>query len=120
MTISYGKQSIDYQDDLDRIKQVYGIDIHNFEDLDLYDDLDEAAALSMALDLAISVSTAAAAITAGVGTETWVLLWKESPWNNILYAPHGPKVVVFERSIIETWEPVFMEISQKLEELYIS
>ena len=45
----------------------------SFEDLDLKNDIDGAAALSAALDLVISAPTAAAATAASVGTETWFL-----------------------------------------------
>ena len=107
-------QSGECQSDLEHAIQELGCEIHNFEDLDLYDDVDDVAALSAALDLAISVSTTVAAITAGVGTETWLLSWKESHWNNILHAPRGPKVVNFERSIVNTWELIFMDMASRL------
>ncbi len=107
-------QSGECQSDLEHAKQELGFEIHNFDDLDLYDDIDEVAALSAALDLVISVSTTVAAITAGVGTETWLLSWKESVWNNILHAPRGPKVVNFERSTVETWESTFMDMASRL------
>lgn len=104
----------DFKSDLDHVRQEYGVEVHNFEYLDLFDDLDDVAALSKVLDLTISVSTAVAAIAAGVGTETWLLSWKESPWNNILYAPIGPKVINFERSITETWEAIFIDMASRL------
>ena len=107
-------QRTDFESDLDHARQNLDVEIVNFEDLDLFDDLDEVAALSAALDIAISVSTTVSAISAGVGTETWLLSWKESPRNNILFAPRGPKVINFERSVTDTWEPAFMEISQMI------
>lgn len=54
-------------------REKYGIEIVNFPDLDLKDDLDGNAALCAALDLAVSAPTAAAALAAAVGTETWFL-----------------------------------------------
>jgi hypothetical protein len=113
-------QSGDCQGDIDHARQDLGVEIVDFKNLDLFNSLDEAAALSAALDIAITVSTAASAIAAGVGTETWLLSWKESPWNNILCRPRGPNVINFERSIIETWDATFVEISQKLLERGLS
>ena len=107
-------QSGECQSDLEHAIQELGFEIHNFDDLDLYEDVDDVAALSAALDLAISVSNTVAAITAGVGTETWLLSWKESVWNNILHAPRGPKVVNFERSTVDTWETIFMDMASRL------
>jgi ADP-heptose:LPS heptosyltransferase len=51
-----------------------GVTIHNFEDLDLRNDLDGAAALTNACDLVISAPTAAAAMAGALGRETWFIL----------------------------------------------
>jgi hypothetical protein len=59
--------------DLARARELFGIDIAVFEDLDLKADIEGAAALSAALDLVVSAPTAAAAIAASTGTETWFL-----------------------------------------------
>ena len=109
-------QSGDFKNDIDQVRQNFGVGIVDFEDLDLSDDLDEVAALSAALDIVISVSTEVSAITAGVGTETWLLSWKEGLKNNILFAPRGPKVINFERGTYDTWEPTFLEISRMITE----
>ncbi|MEJ0027529.1 MAG: tetratricopeptide repeat protein [Rhizomicrobium sp.] len=54
------------------VRETFGIEIHAL-DVDLKDDIDGAAALSAAVDLAISAPTAAAANAAAVGTEVWFL-----------------------------------------------
>ena len=110
-------QSGDFKNDIDWARQNFGIKIVDFEDLDLSDDLDEVAALSAALDIVISEPNAISAIAAGVGTETWLLSWKEGVKNNILFAPRGPKVINFERSTVDTWEPTFIEASRMVKEL---
>ncbi|HVZ91897.1 MAG TPA: tetratricopeptide repeat protein [Rhizomicrobium sp.] len=56
-----------------RVRERHGVEIHCVEGLDLKNDIDGAAALSAALDLAISAPTAAAAIAGSVGTEVWFL-----------------------------------------------
>lgn len=60
-------------EELDRACAQHGVTVHRFEDLDLRNDIDGAAALSAAVDLMIAAPTAASAITASVGTETWFL-----------------------------------------------
>jgi len=107
-------QCKDYVGDLAAAKRDFGVTVHDFKDLDHYDDLDEVAALAGALDVAISVSTAVAAITAGVGTPTWTIAWRQSPWNNLLLAPRGPSVRFFERDTWESWDAVFMSIAECL------
>ena len=103
-------QSTDFSNDLANFKSRFGTQIHNFDDLDHYDNLDDVAALCQALDMCISVSTAVAAIAAGVGTKTKVVTWRQSPWNNILYAPSGPNVEIVERNTWEPWSQIFEKI----------
>ena len=107
-------QSIDFTNDLAQIQDKFGITVHNFDDLDHFDNLDDVAALSAALDVSISVSTAVAAITAGVGTPTKFIAWRQSSWNNILFAPRGPSVEVFERNTWEPWDEVFQSIAKDI------
>ncbi len=95
----------------------HGVPVHRFDDLDLFDGLDEVAAFAAALDAAISVSTCVSAITAGVGTKTWILAWKQSPWNNILMKSRGPDVSHFERSTGEDWTASFDAIGDRLQSL---
>lgn len=67
INLQYG----DCKDDIADALRLHGVEIHNFEDLDLKDDLDDNAALCKALDLVISAPTAASAIAGSVGTEVW-------------------------------------------------
>ncbi|GAA0551673.1 tetratricopeptide (TPR) repeat protein [Rhizomicrobium palustre] len=69
VNLQYG----DCSEEIARAEKEFGIKIEVIDGLDLKDDLEGAAALSAALDLAISAPTASAAIAAGVGTETWIL-----------------------------------------------
>jgi tetratricopeptide (TPR) repeat protein len=69
VNVQYGECS----EDLARARAQHGVDIIAFEDLDLKQDIEGAAALSAALDLVISAPTAAAAIAAATGTEVWFL-----------------------------------------------
>jgi tetratricopeptide (TPR) repeat protein len=68
VNLQYG----DSASDIAHAKEKFGIDIHDMG-VDLKDDLDGAAALSAALDLAISAPTAAAANAGAVGTEVWFM-----------------------------------------------
>jgi tetratricopeptide (TPR) repeat protein len=109
-------QSSDFESDLVAIQDEFGTIVHNFDDLDHYDDLLDVAALSAALDIVVSVSTAVSAIAAGVGTPTKLAAWRQSPWNNILLAPRGPSVEAFERNTWEPWDEVFKNIAKEIAE----
>ena len=107
-------QSTDFDNDLQTVYDQFGIKVHNFDDLDHYDNLDEVGALCRALDMCITVSTAVGAIAAGVGTPTKVATWRQSPWNNPLLAPCGPFVETYERNTWETWAPVFDSLANDI------
>ena len=76
-TPGIGFVNLQYGDVASELKQAqdkFGVVIHNFADLNLRDDLEGAAALSSACDLAISAPTAVAAMAGAVGCETWFVL----------------------------------------------
>ena len=100
-------QYTDFTNDLTKIKKELGLTIHNFDDLDHFNNIDDVAALCAALDMVVSTKTSVPLISAGVGTLTKVANWKQSPWNNILLNPIGPLVDIFERDTRESWENVF-------------
>ena len=110
-------QSTDYQDDIAYFYDHFRCEIIHMDELDLYNDLSEVAALSQALDCSISVATAAATISAAVGTHTIIPTWAQSPWNNILFSSRGPSVDILQKNTSESWGPVFEEIKTKLSTL---
>ena len=107
----------DCRDDLDYARETFGIDVHSFDDLDIFDDLDNLAALAKALDLVISVSTLAAPLAAGVGTRTWLAAWRQSPWHNSLLSARGPDVTSFERDLGEPWDAAFAAMAGQFRDL---
>lgn len=112
--------SLQYGDagkDVAEARTRFGVVVHVFEDLDLYDDLDEVAALAAALDVVISVDTAVAAIVAGVGTPLWRLTWRQSEAAAPIFRLRGPSVSEFHRNTGETWDNAFNDIAGRLREL---
>ena len=69
VNLQYG----DCKAELDFVREKLGVAIHNFDDLDIKNNLDDNAALCAALDLVVTAPTAAAALAAATGTETWFL-----------------------------------------------
>src|SRR5262249_21906447 len=66
VNLQYG----DCRAELALAREKFGVAIQSFEDLDLKDDIDGAAALSAACDLVISAPTAAAALAGSLGVKT--------------------------------------------------
>lgn len=102
-------------DEIKQFQDQYGATIHEMDDLDLYDGLDDVAAFCAALDVVISVSTAVSPIAAAVGSATWLLSWQQSPWNNFLLKARGPDVVVYERRTGAPWTPLFDRMAAQLQ-----
>ncbi len=104
----------DFIDDINNIKNEFGVEVHNFDDLDHFDNIDDVAALCKALDVVVSTKITIPLISAGVGTSTKIANWKQSTWNNILLNPVGPCVDIFERNTWETWDNVFNSIADDI------
>ena len=110
-------QSTEYESDINYLLHNFGCKIVHMSELDLYDDLADVAALSQALDCCISVATAAATISAAVGTYTIIPTWAQSPWNNILFNSRGPNLDILQKNTGDTWNEVFTAITTRLNEL---
>ena len=105
-------QYIDFEGDLNKIKDKFGVKVHNFNDLDHFNDIDDVAALCAALDMVISSQISVPIFSGGVGTPTKVLNYRQSSCNNILLSPSSSSVNVFERNIWEPWDNVFKLIAE--------
>jgi len=69
VNLQYG----DSAPDIARAEEKFGVKIHSVEGLDLKDDIDGTAALTLALDLVLSAPTAAAHTASSVGAKVWYL-----------------------------------------------
>ncbi|MDC1291226.1 tetratricopeptide repeat protein [Planktomarina temperata] len=107
----------DFADDLSKIQKEFGVTVHNFNDLDHYNNLVDVAALCSALDMVVSVKMTVPLISAGVGTPTKLANWRQSEWNNTLLNPVGSSVDIFERNTWEPWGKVFCLIADDIVKL---
>jgi Tfp pilus assembly protein PilF len=113
VNLQYG----DCQEELARASALHGVKIHAFNDLDLKNDIDGAAALSAALDLAISAPTAAAATAASVGTEVWFLTAGRTwPQLNTDHYPWYRATKVLSPEDFGDWTTLMPRVSEQLSE----
>jgi tetratricopeptide (TPR) repeat protein len=105
------------EEELLEAEQLFGVSIHRPPGLNLKDDLDEAAALTRALDLAIAPKTSVFAMAGAVGTPTW-LLNLDCDWTMLGtdHMPWFPSVEVFAKSWDEPWEPLLGRVAERLAE----
>jgi tetratricopeptide (TPR) repeat protein len=101
----------DFAEDLQKIKDQFGIIIHNFDDINHFDDIDDVAALCSALDMVISTKLTVPFISVGVGTPTKLAIWRQSSSNNILLNPINQSSDKYMRNTWEPWNNVFSSIA---------
>ena len=110
----------DFENDLKDIHDQFGVMVHNFDDLDHYNDIDDVAALCSALDAVISHNNTVHLISGAVGTETKLANWRQSSWNNFLFSPTTSVVDIFEKNTDEKWENIFSLIAKDLSKFNIN
>jgi tetratricopeptide (TPR) repeat protein len=112
VNVQYG----DCREELARATALHGIDVTVFDDLDLKNDIEGAAALSSALDLVVSAPTAAAATAASVGTEVWFLTagvtWPQLGTDHF---PWYPKTRVLAPEKFGDWNELLPRVGAELE-----
>ncbi|MCX7177004.1 MAG: tetratricopeptide repeat protein [Proteobacteria bacterium] len=103
--------------ELDEARRRFGVPLHAFPEVDLFDDLDEASALTQALDLVISVWTASASLAAAVGVPTWMMSYgREWGTHGTDYHPWYPTVRYFPRTWDQSWDTTIEKIAGLLKE----
>lgn len=85
VNLQYG----DCEEELAEFKEAFGVEIISYPDLNLKDDLDDAAALTKALDLVISIG-AQPAMSAFSVDQTIFWLFPFPPWWNFGQRTHAP------------------------------
>ena len=104
----------DFEDDLAKVKEELGVKIHNFEDIDQYNNVDDVVALCAALDMCVTTKVTPMILTSAVGTPTKIANWQQSTWNNILTNPVSSSVDMFEKNTWEPWSKVFISIAEDI------
>jgi len=93
----------------------FGIPLHVFPEVDLFDDLHEAAALTKALDLVVTAATAASGLAAATGVPTWEMGYG-STWVSLGtdHVPWFPSQRMYIRRWDQTWEETIAVVSGDL------
>ena len=109
-------QYSDFADDLISIKNDFGVTVHDFDDLDQYNDVDDVTALCAALDMCVTTKVTPMIFTSGVGTSTKIANWKQSSYNSVLTNPVTSSFEMFDRNTWEPWNNVFSLIAENISE----
>ena len=117
VNLQYG----DVASELAAAQEKFGVTIHNFQDLNLKNDLEGAAALTDACDLVISAPTAAAAMAGALGRETWFLVASRVwPQLGTEHYPWYRSTRVFACEKFADWEALMPRVRDALQEFVTS
>jgi len=101
--------------ELKAAEQAFGIAIARFPEVDMFNDLDETAALMRGLDLVIGAPTSVTVLSEALGAPTWRMIYGPD-WQRFGQAKHPwyPSMRSFERKWDESWESVLQTIADEL------
>ncbi len=104
--------------ELTAAQERFGVPLHAFPEVDLFDDLAEAAALSKALDLVISAPTSASILPAAMGVPVWQLSYG-ADWQTLGTErnPWYPSMRRYLRHWDQGWEEIISQVAADLREL---
>ncbi len=104
-------------EDIERAEKEFGVKIHQMEGINLKDDLDDLAALCVALDLVVGPMNATTNIAAGSGARTAIIgapnAW---PYLGTGELPWYPTAKVFAPDTINNWKPAMKNFRDWLAE----
>ena len=112
----------DAREELAQARERFGVTIHVFEDLDLFDDLDGSAALTKALDFVVSANTSVATITGGVSTPGIEFFGRPIPKGYPIGGtdPWFPSIRPMGKRPSEPWSGLMREIAKVVEKVTAS
>ena len=101
--------------ELNQAKAQFSMPLHAFTEIDMYNNLDETAALIQALDLVISAPTAVSTIAAALGVDTWVMSYGTT-WeaHGTDHTPWFPTLKYFNRTWNHTWDETIELLADQL------
>jgi tetratricopeptide (TPR) repeat protein len=114
VNLQYGDSTAE----VERARAEFGIELWNPPGLDLKNDLDDLAALCVALDVVIGPATATTNLAAASGANVWMIS-NLGAWTKLGTEryPWYPQVRVFNPIAQGGWEPVMAEIASALRDV---
>ncbi len=104
-------------EDRARIQELYGVNLHTWDDIDLKDDQDDLAALVSNLDLVISHPSAVAYLASGMAVPTFTFMTVMN-YFDLLGNPDAPgwapSMRYFRKKIYEEWDDTLNTIAAEV------
>lgn len=111
INLQYG----DHTEEIEDAERTFGVEIVQFDDIDLFNDMEDILALSSQLDLVVATTTTAYTLAAAAGVETWLLMARFDYRSfGMERDPLSPVSRAFIREQDESWNPAIEAMAQAL------
>lgn len=113
------------EEELGQAERKYGIRIERFSEVDMFDDLDETAALMRGLDIVVGAPTSVAIMSAALGVATWEMT-SATEWqcfgqsNNPMYPAMQNYIKSWDQSWLDMLDIVAADLARKARTLSMS
>jgi hypothetical protein len=114
VSLQYGNTS----DEISFAKWKYGVEIHQDQSIDIFNDVDAAAAQVSAMDYVVTISTTAAHIAGALGTPGWLMLYAKpfGHWRaGATISPWYPTLRPTRQAEAGEWTSVFQTVIAELD-----
>lgn len=100
------------EDEVEEVRSRFGVTLHRWPDLDLFNDLDGAAALTQGLDLVVSAATSVSCMAGALGVPTWEFRPTPIPERFLVdgTCPWFPSLRYADKRLNEPWSIVFRRL----------
>lgn len=105
-------------DELEEARRKFGVEIINFPQVDMFDDLDETAAMISGLDVVVSAPTSVVRMAGALGVRSF-LLTLQSDWTCMgsRRDPWMPSITPYRKKWDQSWGEVLTRVSADLQKL---
>jgi tetratricopeptide (TPR) repeat protein len=106
-------------EEIDLVRQRFGVEVHRWDDVDLFNDLEASAGLTAALDLVVSAATSVSCIAGALGVSTREFRPTPVAKNFLVegFCPWFPSLKYVDKRRGESWSGVFRKIAKEVGEL---
>jgi len=119
VNLQYGDCGVD----LEFFRKAYDCEVTDFEDLDLFQDIEDLAALIDALDLVVTVDNSTTHLAGALNKKTWTILPVVPDWRwqlDIEHAPWYPSMRLYRQKVQSKWNSVMDRIAKDIEDEFLT
>ena len=107
------------EEELEEARSRLGVTLHRWDDLDLYNDLDGAGALTKAMDLVVSAATSVSCMAGAMGVPTREFRPTPVPGRYLIdgSCPWFPSLRYADKRLGDPWSKIFRRVALELKNL---